>query len=294
MPPFVLRPNSNPGLTGKIYLPGDKSIAHRALILSAIAPSDTRIRNFPFNKDCLATVNSLKKLGIKIKLISGKRVIVYGKGLCGLTCPKSPISIEESGTTFRLLLGILAGQKFRVKLSAGKFLSGRPMLRVIQPLRMMGAAISARKIKASGKPEEYPPVTITGNYLKGITYKTPVASAQVKGAILLAGLFAQGETKVIEPLKTRGHTERMLKLFKANLKVNGKAVTVKGLKELVSPGEIYIPGDISSAAFFMVGASIISGSEVLIKNLGLNPGRAGIIKVLKRMGAKIKIRERKY
>ena len=219
MLPFVLKSNPCQKLAGKIFLPGDKSIAHRALILSAITHCNTRIRNFPSNKDCLATIDSLKKLGIRIKPVNEDTVIVYGKSLRGLTRPKSPILIAESGTTFRLLLGILAGQDFTVKLAAGKSLSKRPMLRVIQPLRMMGAAINARKSKVAGSEDEYPPVTITGKNLKGITYKTPVASAQVKGAIILAGLLVKGETKIIEPLKTRDHTERMLKLFKANLKV---------------------------------------------------------------------------
>ncbi|MFA5177827.1 MAG: 3-phosphoshikimate 1-carboxyvinyltransferase [Candidatus Omnitrophota bacterium] len=273
-------------MKGEVTLPGDKSIAHRAIILSALAQAKTTLKNIPLNADCLATVDSFRKLGIKIKLNrASKQAVVFGRGLTGLNSPNSPILINESGTTFRLLLGVLAGQDFKAKLCAGPALSRRPMLRVIRPLRLMGAKIKARK---TGR-DEYPPVIIHGGNLTGITYKLPVASAQVKSAILLAGLSAQGKTKVIEPVKTRDHTERMLKLFQADLKTQGNAVTINSAKKLTSPGVLNIPGDISSAAFFMVAASIIPGSKILIKNVGLNPSRIGILKALKRMGAAVKI-----
>ncbi|MFA5725900.1 MAG: 3-phosphoshikimate 1-carboxyvinyltransferase [Candidatus Omnitrophota bacterium] len=273
-------------MKGEVSLPGDKSIAHRAIILSALAQNKTTLKNIPLNTDCLATINSFRKLGIKIKLNrASAQAVVFGRGLTGLKTPKSSIFIKESGTTFRLLLGVLAGQGFKVKLCAGASLSRRPMLRAIRPLRLMAAAIKARK---TGK-EEYPPVIIQGGDLTGITYKLPVASAQVKSAILLAGLFAKGKTKIIEPFRTRDHTERMLELFKAGVKAQGNTITINSAKRLTSPGTFYIPGDISSAAFFMVAASIIPGSKIRIKNVGLNPGRIGILKALKRMGAAIKI-----
>ncbi|MDD5568416.1 MAG: 3-phosphoshikimate 1-carboxyvinyltransferase, partial [Candidatus Omnitrophica bacterium] len=242
-------------MRGEVILPGDKSIAHRAIILSSLTQGKTSLKNFPLNADCLATIGAFRKLGIKITLNKAScQAVVCGRKLFGLRRPGSAFYIKESGTTFRLLLGVLAGQSFKAKLNAGPALSRRPMLRVIKPLRLMGAQISARI-------REYPPIAITGGSLKGITYKVPVASAQVKGAILLAGLFASGPTKVIEPVKTRDHTERMLKLFRANVKIKGSAIIIKGGQDLASPGVLYIPSDISSAAFFMVAASIIPDSE---------------------------------
>jgi len=297
---------------GKINLAGDKSIAHRSVILSALSKGKTTIQNFPANADCISTINAFKKLGIKItgklKLGVSGTVSVFGKGLWGLNKPKSPIFVADSGTTLRLLLGVLAGCDFKVKLIGGKSLSKRPMLRVTVPLRLMGARIRSQgqcaslpegdKVSAQaspkgtmsqGKKEEYPPITIEGGNLKAITYRMPVASAQVKSAILLAGLYTDGTTKIIEPVKTRDHTERMLKLFRANIKVKGDKILIKGDRRLVSPQRIYIPGDISSASFFMVAASILPDSEILMRNVNLNPSRMGIVKVLKRMGADIKI-----
>lgn len=286
MKPFEFRRSC--GLKGKVSLPGDKSIAHRAIMLSCLASGKTAVYNFPQNEDCLATINSFKALGTKFKL-NKSCVFVSGRGSQGLVEPKSAIFIKESGTTFRLLLGVLAGLGFKARLNAGASLSRRPMSRVILPLRRMGVKITA-KIKNG---EEYPPLTILRGNLKGINYKLPIASAQVKSAILLAGLSAKGTTKVIEPFKTRDHTERMLKLFKADLRISGKSITVKGGGRLISPKRLYVPGDLSSAAFFMVGASIIPGSALLIKNVSLNPGRSGVVNVLKRMGAKIKIKHQK-
>ena len=275
MKPFVVKPVKR--LEGQVYLPGDKSIAHRAVILSALAYGKTSIKNFPLNEDCLATISVFKKLGIKIS--KGNIIFVSGKGLTGFKKPKGPIFINESGTTLRLLLGILAGQNFQTQIKAGKVLSKRPMLRVIAPLRLMGAKIIA-------KPSV---IIIKGVALKGITYRLPVASAQVKSALLLAGLFAKGKSKVIEPIKTRDHTERMLKFFKAAIKVKGNTATIDGSRKLVSPGSICVPGDISSAAFFLVAASLLPNSKVILKKVGLNPSRAGVIHLLKRMKAKIKI-----
>ena len=267
-------------MRGKIFPLGDKSISHRAVILSALSKGKTTISNFPLNKDCLSTLESFHKLGIRSKIISKKysaTLIVDGCGLLGLKKPKGYIFIKESGTTFRLLLGVLAGQGFPVKLVAGKVLSKRPMLRVIKPLRMMGAKINRQQ----------PPIEIKGGNLRPITYKMPVASAQVKSAILLAGLFSKGKTAVIEPIATRDHTERMFKEFGADLKVNGNRIVIKGGRNLVSPKKIYLPGDISSAAFFIVLGTIVPDSRILIKNVSLNPTRTGVLRVLKRMGANI-------
>ena len=276
---------------GKILLLGDKSIACRSIIISAISCGKTTVENFPSNKDCLYTIKTFKNLGIKITQNQNvKTITVFGNGLCGLKKPKGPIFVGGSGTTMRLTLGVLAGQNFAVTLTAGKSLSGRPMLRVTAPLRMMGATIKAKiNQNKESKIEEYPPLTIKGGYLKPITYRMPVASAQVKSAILLAGLYAKGKTCVIERVKTRDHTERMLRLFRADIKVNQNTIVIKGKKELVSPGRIFIPGDISSAVFFMVLGTILPNSRILIKDINLNPSRIGIIKVLKRMGADIQV-----
>lgn len=272
-------------------LPGDKSIAHRAVILSSVSHGKTIIRNFPFNDDCISTVKAFKALGIKISKTNnrGPAIIVYGKGLRGLRKPRGDIFLGESGTTFRLLLGLLSGQIFKVKLTAAQSLSHRPMLRVNKPLRMMGAKINSKIKIQKSKIEEYPPIVIEGGKLKPIIYKMPVASAQVKSAILLAGLYANGTTVVTEPIKTRDHTEQMLRLFKADIEKTGNIIKIKGGKELISPKNIFVPGDISSASFFIVAASILPGSEILIKNVNLNPTRMGVINVLKRMGAHIKI-----
>jgi 3-phosphoshikimate 1-carboxyvinyltransferase len=282
-----------PCVKGKIFLPGDKSIAHRAVILGALSCAKTTVHNFPLNRDCLSTIRALQKLGIKIKLKvksgGNARATVFGRGLSGLDRPQGPIFVGDSGTTFRLLLGVLAGQDFKVRLVAGKSLSQRPMLRVTAPLKEMGAVITSQRHNITTSQEEYPPVTIQGGNLRAITYKMPVASAQVKSAILLAGLSALGTTSIIEPIKTRDHTERMLKLFKAEIKLKANNIVIKGNKKLVSPGDIYIPGDISSAGFFMVLAAILSRSEILIRNVNLNPSRTGIVKVLRRMGADIKV-----
>ena len=287
MKPFVVR--SIPRLRGVVSLPGDKSIAHRSIIIAAITDALTRIENFPANVDCLLTLRALRKLGIKIKKLQRRgyrcAVIVKGKGFSGLVKPSSPLLVGDSGTTLRLLLGVLAGQAFKTKLIAGESLSRRPMLRVTAPLRLMAAKINSRRLRL----EEYPPITISGGNLKPIIYKMPIASAQVKSAILLAGLYAVGSTRIVEPVATRDHTERMLKLFKADIQVKRNTIVIKGDKELVSPKKIYIPGDISSAAFFIVAATLLPDSQLLIRKVSLNPSRIGIIRVLERMGADIKV-----
>lgn len=290
MPPLFLKQVC--AIKGKVSLPGDKSISHRAIILSAVSSGQTIIENFPDNQDCFYTLSAFKQLGIKIKK-KGRKVIVSGKGLYGLKKPDDALFLGESGTTLRLLLGLLAGQDFKVKLTAAPSLAQRPMRRVTIPLRKMGAVIKAQVTRRKAQVEEYPPMVIEGGNLKAIQYKLPVASAQVKSALLLAGLYAQGETQVIEPIPTRDHTERMLKLFKANLKIKKNKIILRGKKELVSPGRIYIPADISSASFFMVAAAILPNSKILLEDVSLNPSRTGIIKVLKRMKVNIRVIRRK-
>lgn len=282
-------------LKGEITLSGDKSIAHRSIIISAISPGKTIIENFPTNQDCLSTVKAFKELGVRITQrhlrMRNKPTafIVSGRGLYGLKKPKGSIFVGDSGTTLRLLLGVLAGQNFEVNLTAGRSLSKRPMLRVTGPLRSMGADIKSKVKRQKAKTEEYPPIKIKGGNLKPITYRMPVPSAQVKSAIILAGLYIPGETRVFELVKTRDHTERLLKLFKADIKVKQNTIVIKGKKELVYPKRIYIPGDISSGSFFMVLAAILPNSQILIRNVSLNPSRTGIIRVLKRMQANIKV-----
>ncbi|MCM8789674.1 MAG: 3-phosphoshikimate 1-carboxyvinyltransferase [Candidatus Omnitrophica bacterium] len=291
MRPLVLKPFFR--LKGTLSFLGDKSIAHRAVILSALSNSLTTIKNFPANKDCLATVSIFKQLGVKITRSKNKSpnitLRVFGKGLHGLKQPKKALFIEGSGTTLRLVLGILAAQNFKTKILAGKTLSLRPMLRVTAPLRLMGAKINARRKPQTGSREEYPPITIQGGNLKPITYRMPLASAQVKSAILLAGLFAKGKTKIIEPIKTRDHTERMLKTFGLDIRVKKNIILINGGKELKSPGKIFIPSDISSAAFFVCLAVISKNALVKIKNISLNPTRIGFLDVLNRMNAKIQV-----
>jgi 3-phosphoshikimate 1-carboxyvinyltransferase len=285
-------------VSGIFTLPGDKSISHRAVILGAIANGRTTVKNFPFNKDCLATVHILQKLGVTVALeprgFGSGIVRVAGCGLHGLRQPGASLVVQESGTTFRLMLGLLAGQGFSVILKAGEPLKKRPMLRVTGPLRLMGARIEAVRLSKGAEEEEYPPVRIIGAALQQVSYTMPVASAQVKSALLLAGLYASGKTTVIEPVHTRDHTERMLRLFRADIAVSKKltaaVITVGGKKELVAPGVISVPGDISSAAFFIVLASLVPGSKIRIKNVSLNPSRMGIIGVLKRMKAGVQLK----
>ncbi len=286
-------------VSGSLILPGDKSIAHRAVILAAIAQGRTIIKNFPLNKDCLATVRVLRLLGVDIAVASGGSgsgtIRVSGRGLHGLRPPHSSLVVQESGTTFRLMLGLLAGQRFDVLLKSGRSLAKRPMLRVTGPLRLMGARIDAVRRRSGSRDEEYPPVKICGTELMPLSYTMPVASAQVKSALLLAGLYASGKTTVIEPVLTRDHTERMLGVFKANITLarrsKNSVISVRGSKELVSPGDVFVPGDISSSAFFIVLASLVPGAALSIQNVCLNPSRMGVTGVLKRMGADIQIKE---
>ncbi len=268
---------------GTIELPGDKSISHRAAILSSLAKGRTEIRRFLFSDDCLVTLNALKAMGVGAKTFKrGHRVIIDSCGV--LRPPRHALDMKESGTSARMLMGLLAGQRFVSRLTGAPSLLRRPMARVIKPLSLMGAGIRARH--RGGK--DYLPVLIRPSVLHGICWKQEVASAQVKSALLLAGLFAQGETCVHEAVTTRDHTERMLRFFGADLRMSGGDIMVKG-RGLTSPGLVIVPGDISSAAFFIVAALVVKGSCLLIKRVGVNPTRTGAIRVLQRMGGCIRL-----
>lgn len=269
-------------LKGNISVPGDKSISHRSLILGSIAQGETRIYNFLDSLDCLKTLECMQALGAEIDLGKDNFIKIKGKGLYGLQEPKDMLDVGNSGTTIRLLTGLLSGQNFYSVLNGDNSIRRRPMKRVVEPLRLMGADIWGRK------DGQFAPLSVRGNKLNPLHYTLPVASAQVKTALLLAGLYAAGETVIKEPLPTRDHTERMLKVMQADIKISSPEVKIKGGKELKST-EIFIPGDISSAAYFIAAASILRDSQILIKHVGVNPTRTGIIKILKMMGAKINI-----
>ena len=272
-------------LRGEVEVPGDKSISHRALMIGAIAEGETIVENFLEGEDCLATLACLRALGVGIEKIAPKRIRISGKGLNGLTEPAEVLDAKNSGTTMRLLLGILAGQPFFSVITGDDSLRGRPMGRVSKPLREMGALVMGRK---GG---EYAPLAIQGGKLRPIRYNSPVASAQVKSSVLFAGLYAPGETSVTEPALSRDHTERMLESFGANVTREGLTVIVKG-QPVLKGGQVNVPGDISSAAFLFVAACLVPDASVTVKNVGLNPTRTGILDVLKEMGAAIEVREK--
>ncbi|MCM8791597.1 MAG: 3-phosphoshikimate 1-carboxyvinyltransferase [Candidatus Omnitrophica bacterium] len=285
MKPFQIHPASF--VKGEITLPSDKSISHRAVFIGSIAKGKTILENFSLSKDCLYTLGAFKKLRVKIKK-EGRRLTIYGKGLKGLKPIESSIFVGDSGTTIRLLCGVLAGQNFDVTLKAGPSLSKRPMRRVLEPLRMMGANIESLEVRDN---EEYPPLVIKGGCrLKAIEYNLPVASAQVKSSILLAGLFAEGVTVVQESIKTRDHTERLLYQCGVDIKIKNQKIFLRPPGILRSPEYILIPGDISSASFFLVAAILLKNSYLKINNIGFNPTRLGLVRVLKRMGANIDLR----
>lgn len=260
---------------GQIKVPGDKSISHRAVMLGSLANGVTEISGFLKGADCLSTIDCFRKMGIDID-INGENVTVHGNGLRGLKKPDEILYTGNSGTTTRLLCGILAGQNFDTSITGDASIQKRPMGRVVQPLSMMGAKIE----------NEYCPLYITGTKLHGIDYKMPVASAQVKTAIILAGLYADGETVIHEIEKSRDHTELMLSAMGADLTVDNLDITVKPTNDLTAVN-VDVPGDISSAAFFLVLGAIMPNSQITVTNVGINPTRTGIIDVLKDMGADI-------
>ena len=266
-------------IKGRLRVPGDKSISHRAVMFGAISKGITNIKGFLTGADCISTISIFKKMGIDIE-IKHTDVTVRGKGLYGLSKPGEILDCGNSGTTTRLVSGILSAQNFTSVLTGDKSIQKRPMNRIIAPLTLMGADIKSNN--------GFAPLTITGSSLHGIEYNSPVASAQVKSAILLAGLYADSPTTVIEPAKSRDHTELMLKKFGADLNTTKTSATINPCKELFST-DIDVPSDISSAAFFMAAAVLVPGSELILENVGINPTRDGVIKVLKDMGSNIEI-----
>lgn len=268
-------------VTRTLSIPGDKSISHRSVILGAIANGITSIDNFLPGQDCWSTVRCIRQLGVEITELAPNRLQVHGCGLDGLKEPDDYLDVGNSGTTMRLLAGVLAGQEFLSILTGDHTIRRRPMARIAKPLRQMGAQVWGR---GNGR---FAPLAIKGGHLRAIDYLTPVASAQIKSAVLLAGLYGQGITSVTEPALSRDHTEKMLAAFGANIKI-------EGLTTSIQPGpltaqSIMVPGDISSAAFFLVAGAIVPGSCLTISKVGLNPTRTGILDVLREMGADITI-----
>ncbi len=275
---MIIKPKKS--VHGTIEVPGDKSISHRSIMFGSLADGKTTISHFLMGDDCVSTINCFKALGIDIT-IDNDVVTVYGKGIRGLSKPSHILDCGNSGTTTRLLCGILAAQDFTSTLTGDASIQKRPMKRVIEPLSQMGAVIKAQD-------DNYCPLEISPGNLKGITYHSPIASAQLKSSLLLAGLYANEPTTVIEPNISRDHTERMLSAFGGKIKRSGKSVTVMPCTHF-SPQHIEVPGDISSAAYFIVAALILEGSSLTIKNVGINPTRAGIIDVLTQMGGHIEL-----
>ena len=272
---------NGPGvLRGSITLPGDKSISHRAVILGAIAQGRTTIEGMLESEDVLSTVNALRNMGVKIVHHKEDGMVVEGVGLYGLKDPGQALNMGNSGTAMRLMAGVLVGQSFPSTLVGDDSLSQRPMARVVEPLRALGADIT---VQNAG----YPPIQIKPvKQLRGVDYVMPVASAQVKSAFLLAALCAEGVSRVKEPTQTRDHTERMLRGFGHSISQQGDWIRVIGGMEL-SGAKLVVPGDLSSAAFFIVGAAIATESEIILKNVGVNPTRTGVIEILQQMGARI-------
>lgn len=271
------------GINGELVIPADKSISHRSIMFGAISKGTTIVNNFLKAEDCLSTIAVFKQLGVRITE-KNEQIMIEGKGFEGLTAPSSRLDAGNSGTTMRLVLGILAGCPFTSEIAGDASLNRRPMERVRKPLREMGADLQ-------GTAEaEFPPLKVTGNTLRGIEYHMPIASAQVKSAILFAALQAEGTTKIIEKEQSRNHTEEMIKQFGGKIQVEGKEIIVTGPQQLIGQ-EVTVPGDISSASFYLVAASILANSEVLLKQVGINPTRTGILDVLMQMGANIEERQ---
>lgn len=265
---------------GDIRVPGDKSMSHRSIMLGSLAEGLTEVTGFLEGEDSLATLQSFRDMGVVIEGPDQGRVAIHGVGLHGLKAPQKPLYLGNSGTSIRLLSGLLAGQAFDVELTGDASLSGRPMGRVADPLRQMGAVIETAE---GGKP----PLKITGGQkLSAINYAMPMASAQVKSCVLLAGLYSEGETSVIEPAPTRDHTERMLRGFGYQVTTDGDSASLQGGGHLTA-SRIDVPADISSAAFFMVAAAIVPGSDITLRHVGVNPTRVGVINILRQMGARI-------
>ena len=276
MSDFVASPGNS--LSGVITIPGDKSISHRAIIMGSIANGVTKVSGFLEGNDSLATMKSFQQMGVGIEQL-GSKLIIKGVGMHGLKAPTKPLNLGNSGTSIRLMSGLLSAQSFDSELCGDQSLSKRPMDRIIEPLRQMGAKINGVNSK--------PPLTISGNQaLKAITYELPIASAQIKSCLLLAGLYAQGKTCIVENVTTRDHTERMLRGFGYQVICSDNSISLDGGGELEAC-DIDIPSDISSAAFFMVAGSIAKDADLTLKSININPTRTGIIEILKLMGADI-------
>ena len=266
-------------LKGTVTIPGDKSISHRSVMFGALADGTTKVTNFLRGADCLSTIACFRKLGIEIEETPDE-ILIRGKGIHGLTAPDSMLDVGNSGTTTRLISGILAGQPFTTELNGDESIQSRPMKRIIDPLSQMGADIESIRGNSCA------PLRIRQSQLHGIHYQSKVASAQVKSCILLAGLYADGATSVTEPYLSRNHTEIMLKHFGAQITSKGTTATIVPGSELHGQ-EIEVPGDISSAAYFIAAGLIVPGSEILIKNVGINPTRDGLLRVCKDMGGAV-------
>lgn len=272
----IVTPNKS-GLKGTIEIPSDKSISHRAAMFSALTHAECEIFNFSSGKDCHSTLSVLQSLGVEVEFLTAKNLILRAPKK--FIAPSSILDAGNSGTTIRMMAGILAGQDFKCQITGDSSLQKRPMKRVITPLEKMGAEILSNEFKA--------PLTIVGKPLQAIDYASPLASAQVKSCVLLAGLHAQGVTSVVEPYVSRNHTEIMLDYLGANITVDGTKVSIQ--KSELTPKSLHIAGDISSAAFFMAAALIVPDSDIIIKNVGLNPTRTGVLDVFKAMGGSIEI-----
>jgi 3-phosphoshikimate 1-carboxyvinyltransferase len=283
--PEIIQPMK--ALSGGLELPGDKSISHRYAMLAALANGTSELRNFAAARDCLSTLGCMRSLGAGVK-IAGSTVQITGHGLRGLKSSWRTLDAENSGTTIRLLSGILSGQSFATKITGDASLQKRPMKRVMTPLREMGADIR-------GRDENFPPLEIRGGQLRGIRYEMPMPSAQVKSAVLLAGLYAEGETSLTEPAATRDHTELALLEFDAPVRKNGRTISIQGLaagsngNPALRPISADVPGDLSSAVFFIAAASLLPESNLYIGNVGLNPTRAAVLDFFKQMGAAVSI-----
>lgn len=273
-------------LRGEVTVPGDKSISHRAVMFGSLAEGLTEVTNFLQGADCLSTIDAFRKMGIAIEN-TPEKILIHGRGLHGLQAPSSVLDMGNSGTTTRLISGILAGQTFESTLTGDASIQKRPMRRIMEPLSIMGGNI------VSVKGNDCAPLHITGAPLHGIHYHSKVASAQVKSAVLLAGLYADGETLVTEPTLSRNHTEIMLRCFGADLQAEGKTARIAP-EPYLEGQKIDVPGDISSAAYFIAAGLIVPGSEILIKNVGINPTRDGILRVAREMGGNITILNEKY
>ena len=277
---FTAQPGGT--LKGEARVPGDKSISHRSIMLGSLAEGTTRVTGFLEAEDCLSTMKAFQAMGVQIERQGEGAVVIHGVGLHGLKTPENELYLGNSGTSMRLLSGLLAGQAFDSILTGDPSLSKRPMRRVTDPLKTMGAVIDTTEKGTS-------PLHIHGgSKLKGFHYVMPVASAQVKSCLLLAGIYAEGKTSVVEPAPTRDHTERMLRGFGYPVEREGDTITIQSGGKLTAM-DVDVPSDISSAAFFMVGASIAEGSDVVLKHVGMNPTRTGVIDILKLMGASIEV-----